>query len=194
MNAYQTAKKYELTGTDAEIVAIIRKLTIKNVSLAGLRQYLRDNEMLFQTRTGWDGTLAAVNNPSIDKLIDALGDPRQQTISTTEPRWAVPFHDTVVGLLAGGVLTQQQADAVMALGGGYQFADLTVEDYTEQKEAGQLLDEKRAIVEEARNAEIELAKPHNQAAQEIQALDLSAYTVDELQTEINAIRAAAGVA
>lgn len=164
MNAYEKSQQLQLEGTDAEQVAVIKGLLKKPVPIASLRQYLRDNGMLLKTRDGWAGTLAEVQDSNIDALVDALDDPRQETISTHEPRWGAAFITTVNGLVAGGLLTQDQADAVLTLGGGLAYPDLTVEQFAEQREVGEALQLKQDALDLITNTAYEAAAAEYRSA------------------------------
>lgn len=132
MNAYQTALDLGLTGTDAEKVAVLQLLTASAIKIPDLRKLFRETGLLIKGRSGWTGALAAVESSAIDILTDALDDPNQQTIETNKQVWGPLFAQTLAGLVAATLITQIQSNAVLSLGGGQPFADLTVEQFAAQ--------------------------------------------------------------
>ena len=135
MNAYQTALDLGLTGTDAEKVAVLQLLTASAIKIPDLRKLFRETGLLIKGRSGWTGALAAVESSAIDILTDALDDPNQQTIETNKQVWGPLFAQTLAGLVAATLITQIQSNAVLSLGGGQPFADLTVEQFAAQGDA-----------------------------------------------------------
>ncbi len=155
MNAYAKAQQLGLTGSDTEIIGVLRTLTARPIELWQLREYLRQTQILVRGRNGWSGPLAAVESPVIDLLIDALDDLRQTIIDSNKPTWGPVFYAGLASLVPD-LLTAEQMTAVLELGGGLPFAELIEEDFADQRaEAMEQVDRKaayNAIVERANEA------------------------------------------
>jgi len=154
MNAYEKAQSMSLSGTDAEIVAALKAtgVTANPISLAYLMEMLNLRGMLRKTdgsggQERWVGTLQ-----NLKAALVAMGLTDQVTAyemwfsHVTNPRQT--SWDTILREYAAGFWSMKQnfagvenmpsvADfaAIAALGGGWLFADLTVEQFAAQRTA-----------------------------------------------------------
>lgn len=152
MNAYQKAQSLGLTGTDAEIVAKLQTVTATPISLAYLMELLNFRGMLRKTdglngQERWIGTLpnlkAALVALNQTASVDAyemwfshVTNPRQVTWDTTKPEYAESFAAMKAAFAdQENMPTSADFAAVVALGGGKPYADLTVEQYQAQAAA-----------------------------------------------------------
>lgn len=155
MNAYEKAQQLGLTGTDSEIVAALKStgLTARPIALADLLFLLNFRGMLTKLVSNnsdekWAGTVLAmkaaiaadpVATAHVDRWLSHITNPRNTHWHTTEIGYAAPFW-ALSQAVAGGPGMPSVADfaAVAALGGGWMFADLTVEQFTAQRTASQI--------------------------------------------------------
>lgn len=163
MNGYEKAASIGISGTAVEIVAMLRTLTAQSISLAYLMELLNFRGMLRKTdgqngQERWIGTL-----PNLKAALIAMGqtasvaayemwfshvtNPRQTSWDTSLPAYAASFA-AMEAAFAGqeNMPTQADFDAVVALGGGRPYADLTVELYSSQKEAAETAQAKVDLV------------------------------------------------
>lgn len=159
MNAYEKSIELGLTGDPEEIVAALRAtgLTERKISLAYLTDLLRTRKMLTklsyedpETKMKWSGsvihmivTLRDSGHPALPAVNQWFGhvtDPRAEYFDTSLPEFAAPFW-LLSQLVAGGEGMPSSEDfaAVATLGGGWLFAELTVEDFAAQKAAAEAL-------------------------------------------------------
>jgi hypothetical protein len=156
MNAYEKAVSLGLTGTDAEIVQQLQAtgVTHQPISLAYLMEMLNFRAMLRKTdgsggQERWVGTLqnlkAALVTMGLTEQVTAyemwfshVTNPRQVQWDTSQPQYAAGFW-SMYGNFADGQNMPSSADfaAIAALGGGWQFWTLTLEEYQGQKAAAQ---------------------------------------------------------
>ncbi len=154
-NAYKTAQDLGFTGTPEEIVAqlVASGLTARPIQLDDLMAYL--NIPLGMLRrlpradsdgSKWSGSLFNlllwVNENGTQQQKDGLNsffshitNDRNRTFDTTKPEFAAQFWQ--VAQMFGGTAPQfpsaEDFAAVAALGGGWLFADLTVQKYNADK-------------------------------------------------------------
>jgi len=154
MNAYEKAQSMSLSGTDAEIVAALKAtgVTANPISLAYLMEMLNLRGMLRKTdgsggQERWVGTLqnlkAALVAMGLTDQVTAyemwfshVTNPRQTSWDTTLREYAAGFWSMKQNF-AGVENMPSVADfaAIAALGGGWLFADLTVEQFAAQRTA-----------------------------------------------------------
>lgn len=164
MNAYETAQSLNLTGTDAEIVAALKAtgITVTPIDLEYLMELLNFRAMLRKTDGSngterWQGSLQnlkaalvslgqteAVTN--YEMWFSHVTNPRQVSWNTTLAEYAAGFW-AMRQAFAGGDGMPSVADfaAVAAIGGGWAFADLTVEQFTTERTAIAALNSRIAI-------------------------------------------------
>jgi len=152
MNAYETSINLGLTGTDAEQVATLKAtgVTARPIVLAELLFLLNFRGMLTKLVNNnsdekWSGTVLAmkaaiaadaVATAHVDRWLSHITNPRNTHWDTTDANYAAPFW-ALSQAVAGGPGMPSAADfsAVAALGGGWLFADLTVEKFFAQRQA-----------------------------------------------------------
>lgn len=156
MNAYQKAVSLGLTGTDAEIVLQLQTtgVTHQPISLAYLMEMLNLRGMLRKTdgsggQERWVGTLqnlkaalvaleqtAAVT--AYETWFSHVTNPRQVSWDTRLPEYAAGFWSMYRNFAdVENMPTSADFFAIAALGGGWQFWTLTLEEYQSQKTAAQ---------------------------------------------------------
>lgn len=158
MNAYEKSIELGLTGTDAEIVAALKAtgVTAAKIDLAHLMELLNFRGMLRKTdgsggQERWIGTLqnlkavlVAMNQSAsvvaYETWFSHVTNPRQAHWDTTQNDYAAGFW-TMRNSFADAETMPSSADfaAVAELGGGWLFADLTVEEFATQKAAAEAL-------------------------------------------------------
>jgi hypothetical protein len=156
MNAYEFALSENITGTNAEIVAALKAtgVTESPISLAYLMEMLNLRGMLRKTdgsggQERWVGTLqnlkAALVAMGLTDQVTAyemwfshVTNPRQTSWDTTLREYAAGFWSMKQNF-AGVENMPSVADfaAIAALGGGWKFADLTVEQFAAQRTAAE---------------------------------------------------------
>lgn len=157
MNAYEKSIELGLTGEPEEIVAALRAtgLTERKISLAYLTDLLRTRKMLTklsyedpETKMKWSGsvihmivTLRDSGHPALPAVNQWFGhvtDPRAEYFDTSLPEFAAPFWLLSQSVAGGdGMPSADDFAAVAALGGGWLFAGLTVEQFAEQRQAAE---------------------------------------------------------
>jgi hypothetical protein len=175
MNAYEKAQQLGLTGTDSEIVAVLKAtgLTARPIVLAELLFLLNFRGMLTKLVSNnadekWTGTVLAMKaaiaaDPTatahVDRWLSHITNPRNTHWDTTDSAYSGPFW-ALSQAVAGGPGMPSAADfaAVAALGGGWLFADLTAEQFTAQREAAESLAEKQTALELVTNTATEAAR------------------------------------
>lgn len=152
MNAYQTAQQLGLTGTDAEIVATLRAtgLTARSIVLSELLFLLNFRGMLTKLVSNnadekWTGTVLAmkaaiaadpVATAHVDRWLSHITNPRNTHWDTSDANYAAPFWALSQAVAGGqGMPSVEDFAAVAALGGGWLFSDLTVEQFAAQRQA-----------------------------------------------------------
>lgn len=150
MNAYEKAQSLSLIGTDAEIVALLKAtgVTARPIVLAELLFLLNFRGMLTKLVSNnadekWTGSVLAmkaaiaddpVATADVDRWLSHITNPRNTNWDTTDSAYSAPFW-AMAQAVAGGPKMPSVEDfaAVAALGGGWLFADLTVEQFASQR-------------------------------------------------------------
>ena len=157
MNGYEKSVALELTGTDAEKVAILRTLTVSNIAVNAVRIWLRENLLWFRTSpTTMGGAIQQVINsdqtPAETKQqlgifwSTVFGDGAQNLL-TTVPTWAGLVWQIIQGLTAASPDAAALVDSFYALDGGRPYKDLTVEQFAAQRETAEAAAERQAIID-----------------------------------------------
>lgn len=152
MSTYQYAQSLGLTGTPQEIVDQLKAtgLTVRSIVLSDLLFLLNFRGMLTKIVSNnadekWTGTVLAlkaaiaadpVATAHVDRWLSHITNPRNTHWDTTDVNYAAPFWALSQAL--GGVPGMPSVEdfaAVAALGGGWRFANLTVEQYNSEKDA-----------------------------------------------------------
>lgn len=146
MNAYEKAQQLGLTGTDAEIVAVLKTLTQADIPGKALGKWLGERNLLSWDGTAWFGTLQTLlDNGSITgtaadgikQLKAVLVGPRGDGLETTNPLWAQLVYTTISGIAQASQDAAALIDSFYALDGGRPYKDLTTTEYAVQKTAAQ---------------------------------------------------------
>jgi len=144
--------------TNAEAVAQYKDPTNQPMPIGEVEFFLSQNGLANRNAiTGaWEGVL--VNSiptvPDLALLFQHLNGPRNLTVDTTDPSWATLCSTLLSYLLAAGILSQDQVDDFIALGGGHVYPDLD-EAYVQairDREAQRLADEAAQAVEDGYRA------------------------------------------
>ncbi len=166
MNSFQYATSRGLVGTNAQIVDQLKAsgVTARPIPLSELLYTLNLRGMLTRLPvpgTGgekWSGTIinliAAVNQLGTDQQKQGVSvwfshitNPRNQNWTTTESIHAAPFWQLY---LAFGdqpnMPSKADFEAIAALGGGWLFSNLTVEQYEADKQQIELVESKRQLI------------------------------------------------
>lgn len=162
MNAHEKAVSLGLTGTDTEIVTALKSLglTAQQIVLSDLLFLLNFRGMLTKLVSNnadekWTGSVLAMRaaisgDPTatahVDRWLSHITNPRNTHWDTTDANYSAPFW-TLSQALAGGPGMPSSADftAVAALGGGWLFADLTVDQFAAQRTAAETEQTRRSI-------------------------------------------------
>lgn len=154
MNAYEKAQSLGLTGEPADIVAKLQTVTATPISLAYLMELLNFRGMLRKTdglngQERWIGTLpnlkaalvAGNQTASVaayEMWFSHVTNPRQVLWDTTKPEYSESFAAMKAAYAdQEGMPTSADFAAVVALGGGKPYAELTVEQYQAQATVAQ---------------------------------------------------------
>jgi len=154
MNGYEKAQALGLTGTDAEIVAVLKTLTVSDIPVKSLARLLREEGLLLWTGEKYTGSIQAlVSAPGanqqfvdgIDELKSAVFGGSAETLLTTVPQWAFKVWAIVSAIVALVPDTAGIVEKVYALDGGRPYKDLTVEQFVAQRTAADAVTAKQAI-------------------------------------------------
>jgi hypothetical protein len=145
MNAYEKAQSLSLSGTDAEIVAILKTLTVSNIAVDAVRVWLRENLLWFRSSpiTMGGAIQQVIDSPSTpDETKQQLGifwsavfGDGAQNLLTTVPTWAGLVWQIIQGLTQAAPDAAALVDSFYALDGGRPYKDLTVQDFAAQRTA-----------------------------------------------------------
>lgn len=168
MNAYEKAQQLGLTGTDAEIVEVLRDtgITVRKIDLSYLMELLNFRGMLRKTdgsggQERWIGTLQNLKSALValnqteavvayETWFSHVTNPRQTHWDTALPQYAAGFW-AMKAAFADAPNMPSSADfaAIANLGGGWLFANLTPEQFAAQREAAEAAAEVAAEAEAA---------------------------------------------
>jgi len=154
MNAYEKAQQLGLTGTDSESVAALKAtgVTVRSIVLSELLFLLNFRGMLTKLVSNnadekWTGTVLAMKaaiaaDPTatahVDRWLSHITNPRNIHWDTTDSAYSGPFWAMAQAVAGGpGMPSVEDFAAVAALGGGWLFSDLTVEQFAAQRDAAQ---------------------------------------------------------
>lgn len=162
MSAYQKSIDLKLTGTDAEKVVALKAtgVTARPIVLSDLLFLLNFRGMLTKLVSNnsdekWSGTVLAMKaaiaaDPSatshVDRWLSHITNPRNTHWDTTDAAYSAPFW-ALSQALAGvqGMPSAADFAAVADLGGGWLFADLTVETFAAQRSAVEAVAAKQSL-------------------------------------------------
>jgi len=145
MTAYQKAVELGLTGSDAEIVAVLQTLGARDVPVLEVATWLRERGLLVVGFRGTTGSLVAFYDQCSDSTIKAGLDEffasvvgrQAATVRFTDPQIAGRVYS-----IATQLLPQIGGDAAMlesfyAMTGGLPYANLTVEQFAAERTEAQ---------------------------------------------------------
>lgn len=142
MNAYEKAQALGLTGSDAEIVAVLKTLTNGDIPAKALGKWLGERNLLSWNGSGWFGTLQTLlDNGSITgtasdgirQLKAVLVGPRGDGLETTSPLWAGLVFQTISGIAQASQDAAALIDSFYALDGGRPYKNLDEPTYAAQR-------------------------------------------------------------
>jgi hypothetical protein len=168
MNGYEKSVALNLTGTDAEKVAILRTLTVSNIAVDAVRIWLRENLLWFRTSpTTMGGAIQQVidsdQTPAETKqqlgiFWSAVFGDGAQNLLMTVPTWAGLVWTIIQGLTQAAPDAAALVDSFYALDGGRPYKDLTAEQFAAQRTAAESLALKTAALELVTNTAAEAAR------------------------------------
>lgn len=175
MNGYEKSVALNLTGTDAEKVAILQTLTVSNIAVDAVRVWLRENLLWFRTSpTTMGGSIQAVleaaETPNETKqqlglFWSAVFGDGAQNLLTTVPTWSGLVWQIIQGLTQAAPDAAALVDSFYALDGGRPYKDLTVEQFSAQRTASESIAEKVAALELVTNTAAEAAREEYRKAE-----------------------------
>ncbi len=168
MNGYEKAQSLSLSGTDAEIVAVLQTLTVSNIAVDAVRIWLRENLLWFRSSpTTMGGAIQQViGSPSTpDETKQQLGifwsavfGDGAQNLLTTVPTWAGLVWQVIQGLTQAAPDAAALVDSFYALDGGRPYKDMTVQDFAAQRMDAANLLAKQAALDLVQNTASEAAR------------------------------------
>jgi hypothetical protein len=210
MNAYEKAQSLSLSGTDAEKVATLKAtgVTARSIVLSELLFLLNFRGMLTKLVSNnadekWTGTVLAmkaaiaadpVATAHVDRWLSHITNPRNTHWDTTDSNYSAPFW-AMAQAVAGGSGMPSAADfsAVAALGGGWLFADLTVEQFAAEREAAEAVADRQSIIDACLDpisaAHAAAATKLNNAQASLGPEHTDGLTLEELHARCDAITA-----
>ena len=167
MNGYEKAQALGLTGTDAEVVAVLQTLTTSDIPVKSLARLLREEGLLLWTGEKYVGSIQAlvtapvVNEQfvaGIDELKSAVFGGSAETLLTTVPQWAAKVWAIVSAIVALVPDTAGIVEKVYALDGGRPYKDLTLQQFAAQRTTAASIAGKLAALELVVNTAAEAAR------------------------------------
>jgi hypothetical protein len=177
MNAYETAQAWNITGTDAGVVAALKAtgVTVRKIDLAYLMELLNFRGMLRKTDGAagserWVGTLQNLKSALIamnqtdavtayETWFSHVTNPRQSYWDTTIPAYAAGFRAMKMSFADQPTMPSlADFEAVEALGGGSKFETLDESEYSAQRQQAEDDAAAARAAEEAANAAAALAE------------------------------------
>lgn len=147
--------------TDAEIASLLSASTSRDIQISELENFL-DFEGLASRNaiTGsWEGPLPSeiVNNnfglsAGLSKLFNHINKPRSVIVDTTISPWSTDALALTSGLLAAGLITQQQYNGFYDLAGGRPNANVVEQDIIDSRTQWEADEAQRQAEEAARQA------------------------------------------
>lgn len=121
---------------NADKAALLSSLTVHPIDLQPLENLLSDEGLAWRDEiTGnWSGPVPAVVavggelGAGVAELLRHLNKIRSVHIESNKPEWALKCSSLLAGLVLAGVITQEQSDKVIALGGGLRHGVVSEQD------------------------------------------------------------------
>ena len=147
----------------ADKASLLSSLTGNPIDLQALENFLSDEGLAWRDEiTGnWAGPVPAVVavggdlGAGVAELLRHLNKIRSVHIESNKPEWALKCSSLLAGLVLAGVITQEQSDAVIALGGGRRHGIISEQDVLDAIAAEEALEAEREA-EAAINAAFEV--------------------------------------
>jgi hypothetical protein len=144
MNAYEKSIDLQLTGTDAEKVAILQTLSVSNISAVNVRLWLmvdRTPPLLSWDGQAWYGTLQELESSGQlpAPMRDGIRELKSVMLANGELRTTIPAPAGKVWAIVSGIAQilggDQSAtiDSFYALDGGRPFKALTAATFAQQR-------------------------------------------------------------
>ena len=152
--------------SEADKAVVLSSLTNNAIDLQALENLLSDEGLAWRDEiTGnWAGPVPAVVavggdlGAGVAELLRHLNKIRSVHIQSDLPEWAVKASSLLAGLVAAGVITQEQSDKVIALGGGLRHGVVSEQDVLDaiaEKEAYEAQLEADRLVASAHAVQVE---------------------------------------
>lgn len=172
MNGYEKSQSLGLTGSDAEIVAILQTLTVSDIAVKSVRTWFRENNLWLERSTGaMFGPLQTAYSSApqeakdgLDYLYDTVFAGSAEFLRTTQPVWSVKVYQLVQLVIALSPGHTGLVDSFYALDGGRPYKDLTVEAFVGQRTAAESIAGKVAALELVTNIAAEAAREEYRSA------------------------------
>ena len=175
--------------TDAEIASLLSASTSRDIQISELENFL-DFEGLASRNaiTGsWEGPLPSeiVNNnfglsAGLSKLFNHINKPRSVIVDTTVSPWSTDALALTGGLLAAGLISQQQYDGFYDLAGGRPNANVVEQDIIDSRAQWEADEAQRQAEEAARQAHQDWVSSYWTQHNSTVAPVLDAGTVDDV--------------
>lgn len=175
--------------TDAEIASLLSASTSRDIQISELENFL-DFEGLASRNaiTGsWEGPLPSeiVNNnfglsAGLSKLFNHINKPRSVIVDTTVSPWSTDALALTSGLLAAGLITQQQYNGFYDLAGGRPNANVVEQDIIDSRAQWEADEAQRQAEEAARQAHQDWVSSYWTQHNSTVAPVLDAGTVDDV--------------
>lgn len=150
MNSYDFATSQGITGTDAEIVAVLQSMSQQNIARDRLGPWLgQETELLYYSGNSWFGTLESMIQggqitgdllAGVNLLKAVVVGSAANSLRTSEPEHAPRIYATIQGIAA---ITPEDDDDLIdgfySLDGGRPFAALTVDQFAADRNDSQRL-------------------------------------------------------
>jgi hypothetical protein len=150
MNSYDFAASNGITGTDAEVVAVLQSMSQSNIARDRLGPWLgQETELLYYSGNSWIGTLEDMIQAGqitgdllagVNLLKAVVVGSAANHLRTSEPDHAPRIYATIQGIAA---ITPDDDDALIdgfySLDGGRPFASLTVDQFAADRSDSQRL-------------------------------------------------------
>lgn len=140
---------------NADKAALLSSLTGNPIDLQALENLLGDEGLAWRDEiTGnWAGPVPAVVagggelGAGVAELLRHLNKIRSVHIESNRPEWALKCSSLLTGLVLAGVITQEQSDKVIALGGGLRHGVISEQDVVDA-----IAEEEARVAQEAVDA------------------------------------------
>ena len=142
MNAYEKSQQLGLTGTDEQIVGVLKALSVSNVTAAKARLWLSDHQLLAYDGAAWFGSLQDNLGSLPPELQAGIRDLKSRVLSgdpirSADKLWAPKVLAIITGIAAAMPSIAGLVDSFYDLDGGRPFKELAVAEYQAQRVAAE---------------------------------------------------------